>query len=112
MASSLGFVEFVCEQFADIGAITYKKMFGEFALYCEGKYFALVCDDRLLFKQTKAGNELLPDCKTALPYDGAKTPMLFIEDVENRELLTKLAIVTCEELPMQKPRKPRKKKGE
>lgn len=112
MASSLGFAEFICEQLSDSGNITYKKMFGEFGLYCNGKYFALICDDRLLIKDTKAGSELLPNCKKELPYDGAKTPMLLIEDVENRELLTQLTTKTCEELPMQKPRKPRVKKGE
>ncbi len=30
MASSLDFVEYVCEQISGAGEITYKKMFGDF----------------------------------------------------------------------------------
>ncbi|MGN0660513.1 MAG: TfoX/Sxy family protein [Oscillospiraceae bacterium] len=47
MASKKEFAEFVAEQLGDAGTITYRKMFGEYGLYCDGKYFAAVCDDRL-----------------------------------------------------------------
>ena len=39
MASDLGFVEFVVDQMENAGAITYRKMFGEYAVYCEGKVY-------------------------------------------------------------------------
>lgn len=45
MASDLDFVEFVVDQMENAGVITYRKMFGEYALYCEGKVVALVCDN-------------------------------------------------------------------
>ncbi|RKY80895.1 competence protein TfoX, partial [candidate division KSB1 bacterium] len=47
MASDLSFVEFVAEQMEDAGLITYRKMFGEYALYCNGKVTALICDNQL-----------------------------------------------------------------
>lgn len=37
MASRIDFVEYVCEQMSGAGIITYKKMFGEYGVYCDGK---------------------------------------------------------------------------
>ena len=45
---------YIAEQFGGAGEITYKKMFGEYGLYCGGKFFAMVCDDRLFVKITDA----------------------------------------------------------
>ena len=52
MGSSLNFVEFVADQMEGAGEITYKMMFGEYGLYCEGKIVALVCDDQFFVKPT------------------------------------------------------------
>ena len=41
MASDLTFVEYVCDQMSAAGTITFRKMFGEYAIYCEGKVVAL-----------------------------------------------------------------------
>ena len=42
MASKIEFVEFMADQLKDAGTITYKKMFGEYGIYCDGKIFALM----------------------------------------------------------------------
>ena len=55
MASDIAFVEYVCEQMSAAGTITSRKMFGEYAIYCEGKVVALVYDDQLFLKPTSAG---------------------------------------------------------
>ena len=34
MASTLEFAEYVCDQISGAGSITYKKMFGEYGIYC------------------------------------------------------------------------------
>ena len=104
MASTLEYVEYLCEQFGLAGDMSYKRMFGEYGLYCNGKYFAAVCDDRLLIKITEPGRALMPDCEEQLPYEGG-SPMFFIDQVENREFLAELAEVTCAALPTPKPRK-------
>lgn len=104
MASSVDYVQFVAEQMGSAGEITYKKMFGEYGLYRNGKMFALVCDNTLYIKITEGGKSLLKNYQTAPPYNGAK-PALLIEDVENAELLSALAVVTCMELPDPKPKK-------
>lgn len=104
MASSLDFVQFVCDQLSDAGTITFKRMFGEFGIYCGGKYFAAICDDRFLVKVTDAGSALLPDCPREEPYPGG-SPMLLIENLENREQLAALALATCAALPAPRPKK-------
>ncbi len=37
MASSLSFVEYVTDQMRGAGDIRYRKMFGEYAVYCSGQ---------------------------------------------------------------------------
>ena len=109
MASSLSYVEFVMEQMSGAGTITCRRMFGEYGLYCDGKYFACVCGGRLLVKITPAGEALLPECPKGIPYEGGGEMLL--PDVEDREaMLAELARVTCAALPEKKTRrKPAKK---
>ncbi len=104
MASSLEFVEYVCEQMKDAGIITYKKMFGEYGIYLNGKIFALVCDDQLFIKITNAGKSLVPNITEAPPYQGSK-PYFVIDFFEDHDLITEFVKKTCEELPEPKPKK-------
>lgn len=108
MASSMEFVEYAAEQMREAGNITYRKMFGEYGVYCDGKIVALICDDQLFVKITKAGARVWEGLEEVPPYEGAK-PYFLIEDVENREKLTEFILATCEELPMPKPKVKREK---
>ena len=55
MASDQSFVDYICEQ-ADLpGRFSFRKMFGEYALYLDGKVIALVCDNLLFVKPTPEG---------------------------------------------------------
>ncbi|MCK4890285.1 MAG: TfoX/Sxy family protein [Candidatus Aminicenantes bacterium] len=112
MGSSLNFVEFVADQMEGAGEITYKMMFGEYGLYCEGKIVALVCDDQFFVKPTEAGRKFIKDPVEAPPYPGAKNYFLIEEQVENRDWVSMLIKVSAEELPLPKPKKkkPKKKK--
>lgn len=107
MASKQEFVQYVAEQLRDAGCVTYRKMFGEYGLYCDGKIFALVCDDQLFIKITDAGHRLCPELQEAAPYEGAKNYFL-IEDVDDRNALVALVTATCAALPESKPRKRRR----
>lgn len=109
MASKIEFVEYIADQLKSAGVITYRKMFGEYGFYCDGKFFAVVCDDQLFIKITEAGRNLCPDLPEAPPYKGAKNHLL-IEDIEDQELLADLVISTCRELPEPKPKKKKEKK--
>ncbi|GJD51723.1 hypothetical protein OPKNFCMD_4478 [Methylobacterium crusticola] len=55
MASQQSTVDFILEQAGAAGALSARRMFGEYALYCDGKTVALVCDDQLFLKLTEAG---------------------------------------------------------
>ena len=71
---------------------------GEYIIYYNGKIVGGIYDDRFLVKPVKAAVAMLPDGKMELPYEGGKE-MLFVEDVDNRELLQNLLHTMYEELP-------------
>ena len=50
MAVSEEFLEYVVDQFRELGAVTTRKMFGGAGIYFDGKFFALVDDDELYLK--------------------------------------------------------------
>jgi len=109
MASDLGFVEFVVEQIQNAGVIRYRKMFGEYALYCNDKVIALICDNQLFVKSTKAGESFIGKVVKAPPYPGAKPSFLIEDQIEDREWLCDLVRLTEKELPIPKPKKSKKK---
>lgn len=108
MSSKPEFVEYVAEQCGGAGVITYKKMFGEYGLYCNGKLYALVCDDRFFVKIADGMKERYPELPEQPPYNGAKNYFL-VEDVDNAEFLTELVTAAYNALPEPKPKKPRKR---
>lgn len=107
MASGLDFVQYVCEQIGGAGTITYKKMFGEYGVWCSGKYIGSVCDNQFFVKKTAAGAAVCPDFEEAAPYEGASLHFL-VDRVDDADLMTRFISATCRELPSPKPRK---KKG-
>ncbi len=109
MASDLDFVELVVDQIENAGEITYRKMFGEYALYSDGKIMALICDNQLFIKPTQAGRDYIANPVESPPYTGAKPYFLIEDQLENREWISNLVRVTAAELPEPKP-KSRKKK--
>ncbi|MCJ7558591.1 MAG: TfoX/Sxy family protein [Gammaproteobacteria bacterium] len=111
MASDQDFVAFVVEQIHDAGVITYRKMFGEYALYCEGKVVALVCDNQLFIKPTQAGRLFIGEVVEAFAYPGAKPSFLIDEELEDREWISELVRITERELPLPKPKSKRKAKS-
>jgi TfoX/Sxy family transcriptional regulator of competence genes len=109
MASDLEFVEYVCDQMCDAGRVRFRKMFGEFAIYCDEKVVALVCDDRLFVKPTPGGRAFIGEPIESPPYPSARPYFLIEDGIDDREWLTQLIHVTAHELPAPKPRKARSK---
>ena len=104
MASDLSFVEFVMDHIDETCEISYRKMFGEYALYSKGKIVALICDDQLFVKPTEAGRSLIGEVVEASPYPGAKKAYLIQDRVEDKDWLTTLIALTEEALPAPKPK--------
>lgn len=111
MASDSNFVEYVCDCLNGAGQVSFKKMFGEYAIYCDGKVVALVCDNQLFVKPTAAGRSIVDSIVEAPPYPGAKPYFLIGEQLDNREWLSNLIRSTANELPAPKPKKPKSKQA-
>lgn len=106
MASDKGFVDYVAEQLRDAGSIRVKKMFGDYGLYCDEIFFAVICDDQLFIKITPQGEAAFPDLPKAPPYKGAKNSFL-LEDIDDRKQMTELTHITCGALQSKAPKKRR-----
>ena len=104
MASKKEYLDFVLEQLSGLEGITYRAMMGEFILYCQGRIFGGIYDDRLLVKPTESAKRLMPTAPIELPYEGAK-PMLLVEDIDDRDLLEQLVKAMYSELPQPKKKK-------
>ncbi|MGE4169874.1 MAG: TfoX/Sxy family protein [Candidatus Margulisiibacteriota bacterium] len=104
-------IDYLLDQLAQLGGIMAKKMFGEYALYLEGKVIALVCDDQLYVKITPAGRQYLEEDVCEAPaYSGAKPSFLIDEDRwEDPEWLCGLFACTLPELPEPKPKRSSKR---
>lgn len=107
MATSLDYIEYVCEQIRGIGNVRYKKMFGEYMVYVNDKPVILVCDNTAYVQQLDCIADQMQGAEKGIPYQGAKERyILDIEQVAlSREIVSILETVTP--LP-----KPRKKKNE
>lgn len=105
MASDLSFVEFVIDQIEDAGEITFRKMFGEYVLYCDAKVVALICDNQFFVKPTEGGRSFIGDVVEAPPYPGAKLSFLIEDKIDDREWMSHLIRITVKELPEPKPKK-------
>jgi len=110
MSTSQEFIDYILENIEDAGTVTFRKMFGEYAVYCDGKVIALVCDNQFFLKPTEAGRNYIGDVVEAPPYKGAKDYFL-IEDVEDRDWFSELIKITTAEVPKPKPKKKKSKKS-
>jgi TfoX/Sxy family transcriptional regulator of competence genes len=108
MASDQEFVDFIVDQIRGAGEVRSRKMFGEYAIYCNDKVAALVCDNRLFVKPTEGGRVFIGDVVEAPPYPGAKLSFLIEDRLEDRDWISELVRITAAELPEPKPRKKKK----
>jgi len=109
MASDAEFVEFVTDQISDACGISSRKMFGEYALYSNGKIVAMICDNQLFIKPTESGKDFIGEYVEAPPYPGAKNSLLIQCRIEDSEWLSELIRITERELPPPPVKKSRKK---
>jgi TfoX/Sxy family transcriptional regulator of competence genes len=105
MASDAGFVQFVVDQLERAGEISSRKMFGEYALYCNTKVVGLICDNKLFVKPTDAGRKYIGDPVEAPAFPGAKPSFLIEDKLEDRKWLTELVRITEKEVAAPKPKK-------
>ena len=107
MASHPDFVAYVVDQLREAGTIRSRKLFGEYGLYCNNVFFAVICSDQLFVKITPQGQAAFPGLPKAPSHEGARESFL-VEDVEDRETMTELTRITCEALKAQRQEKGRR----
>ena len=105
MGTEKSFVDYVTEV-AGLGSrLTHKKMFGEYALYLDGKVVAFACDNSLFIKPSQAVTSLAPDLPQGPPYPGAKDYPIADELLDDPEALRRLIEDTAALMPLPKPKK-------
>lgn len=102
MATSLDYIQFVCEQLHTPFPVYYKKMFGEYMIYVNDKPILLVCDNTVYVKKLEVLKDIMNNSACGIPYKGAKEH--YILDVEEVELTSKV-IELLEKNTIQKKRK-------
>ncbi len=108
MASKIETIQFIVDQIAEDCGATYRAMFGEYALFSNGKIVGMIADDRLFIKPTDAGKRFIGDFVEAAPYPGAKPSLLITDRIGDREWLSELIRITENALPAPKPKKGKK----
>ena len=103
MASGRDYLEFILEQLSGLDGIRYRYMMGEYVLYYRDRIFGGIYDDRFLVKNVPAAAEYMPDAVLELPYEGG-SPMLLMDDVDDRDYLKGLIEKMYPELPETKKR--------
>lgn len=111
MATTREYHDYVMDQLSRAGEFRSIRMMGEYCIYLREKVAALLCDNQLLLKPTPSVLARLPDAERVYPYEGSKTLMVVLEELETPETLADLFEAMYGELPDPKPKKPRKKRS-
>ncbi len=106
MTTKQSTVDFIADQVSGAGEIRTRKMFGKYALYCNEKVVALICDDQLFIKPTEPGLKFLDESHATPPYPGAKDYLKVPEDKwDDREWLADFIKASADVLPVIKKKK-------
>lgn len=111
MATDASFAEYVLEQVELPGRVALRKMFGEYALYVDGRVVALLCDNQLFLKPLEPLRARLARVDEAPPYPGAKPHFRIADELERPAELTALLLEAARLLPMPKPRAAKRKRA-
>ena len=100
MATSLSFIDYVCEQLNGIGEIRYKKMFGEYMIYLNNKPVIIVCNNTAFVKKLDCIAEKMKSAELGYPYKNAKEH--YILDIDNSDFCKTIVTEIEKATPMPK----------
>ena len=67
MVASDGFAEFLREQFAPLGRVTMRRMFGKTGVFCDRLMFGMVTDDTLYFRVDDGNRAVFKEAESFPP---------------------------------------------
>lgn len=105
MATDRSFIDYIADQIALGSRLTHRKMFGEYALYLDGKVVAFACDNSLFIKPSEAATRLAPDLPLRPPYPGAKDYPVADELIDDPDAIHTLILETALLMPVPKPKR-------
>ncbi len=98
MSTKQSYTDYILDQLVQLKNVSVRKMFGEYALYCDNKVVGLICNNSLFIKITPPGLAYVgQDFSEGYPYPGAKASMLINEDqIEDGQWLSRLVEITSD----------------
>jgi DNA transformation protein and related proteins len=106
MSTTKDTIEYILDKLRIAPRFTARKMFGEYALYADGKTVALVCDDLLYVKICPASTSLDDECEKDAPYPGAKPHYVVSEEqLDSINTLPSILFEIAKSLPTKKLKK-------
>ena len=111
MATSPDTIAFIAEQLAGAGPVATRKMFGEYAVYLDGRVVALVCGDSLFVKPTPGALSLVADPAMGPPYPGAKPHIRADALLDEPDRLVEAIRAVARDLPAPRPKTAKTPKG-
>ncbi len=110
MATKKSTIDYLIDQLSST-KVRARAMFGEYALYCQDKVVALVCDNELFVKITDPGKKFVGNnYREGFAYPGAKASMHISGDLcEDPRFISELILITAKSLPEAKPKRNKRK---
>jgi TfoX/Sxy family transcriptional regulator of competence genes len=110
MASRKDTADFILEHLGLPAHFSVRPMFGEFALYADGKPVGFICDDQLFVKIMPESVLLEGRCERAPAYPGSKDYYLVPEDlIAGESKLAGVLLRIGEALPLPKSKRSKKR---
>lgn len=111
MATGRDFVDYVAEQ-AQLGdALSFRRMFGEYGMYLDGKLIGFACDNSLFVKTAEATADLVAALPQRPLFPGSKPYPVVDELLDDSDALRRLLLATQRALPMPAPKTKKRKPG-
>ena len=110
MATSKEYADFIRAKFSRLDVVTIKPMMGEYVIHMAGKVLGFIGDEQLMFEPGPTIDRLLPDAEKRELFPGSKL-FPIIPDGMSEAQLCGIAEAIYDDLPISKPRKPRKLKS-
>ena len=100
MPSSQSFHDFILDQLSFLPELKSKKMFGEYGIYTQNRYFGLICNNKLFFKSNKWLVAKIGD-DGLRAYENSKNSLHIPETIlEDKSQLQNLALEYLSKIPL------------